>query len=74
MKYLALAMKIEIMAIWLLMMFLNQVLLSPPFMSGFAIFTIGLYLLLEGCMGQDFSGSLFKKEKPVKKWFFGTKK
>jgi len=67
MKYLAFAMKIEIMAIGLLMMYCNQVLLSPPFMSGFAIFTIGVYLLLDGCMGKEFSGSLFKKEKTVKK-------
>jgi len=40
MKYLALVMKAEIMIIGLLMMYYNQIISSPPFMSGAAIFTI----------------------------------
>jgi len=72
MKYLAFAMKIEIMFIGLLMMYFNQVVSSPPFMSWLAILTIGIYLMLQGCYGSDFSGSLFKTEKKVvkKKGFF----
>ncbi len=62
MKYLALAMKIEIMFIGLTMMYMFPVFSKPPFMSGVALFTIGLYLLLQGCMGERFSGSILKKE------------
>lgn len=72
MKYLAFAMKVEIMVIGLMMMYFNQVVTSPPFMSGAAIFTIGLYLAIEGYFGREFSGCIFKKETPapVKKGFF----
>lgn len=74
MKYLAFAMKAEIMIIGLMMMYFNQIVTSPPFMSWAAIFTIGLYLALDGYFGKTFSGCIFKKEvpKPVKKkGFFG---
>lgn len=74
MKYFAFAMKLEIMIIGLLMMYFNQVVTSPPFMSGIAIFTIGLYLALQGVYGNKFSGCIFIKEPKVvekKKWFFG---
>lgn len=73
MKYLAFAMKVEIMIIGLLMMYFNQVISSPPFMSGVAIFTIGLYLALQGVYGSSFSACIFiPKPKVVekKKWFF----
>lgn len=74
MKYLAFAMKAEIMIIGLLMMYLNQTISSPPFMSGAAIFTIGLYLALHGVYGSKFSGCIFTPKPTViekKKWFFG---
>jgi len=74
MKYLAFAMKVEIMIIGLLMMYFNQVISSPPFMSGVAIFTIGLYLGLQGYFWNSFSGCIFSKTPKVvekKKWFFG---
>jgi hypothetical protein len=64
MKYLALAMKIEIMFIGLTMMYMFPVVSNPPFMSGVAFFSIGLYLILQGCMGDAFSGSVFCKKKP----------
>jgi len=58
MKYLAFVMKAEIMLIGLLMMYFNQVVSSPPFMSGAAIFTIGLYLALQWIYGQRFTGCI----------------
>lgn len=68
MKYLALAIKIEIMFIGLMMMYMFPVISNPPFMSGIAFFSIGLYLLLQGCMWEKFSGSVFvKKPEPQKK-------
>lgn len=73
MKYLAFAMKAEIMIIGLLMMYLNQVITSPPFMSWVAIFTIGLYLAIHWIYGSKFSGCIFVKAPEVvekKKGFF----
>lgn len=66
-------MKAEIMIIGLLMMYYNQIISSPPFMSGAAIFTIWLYLALQGVYGSKFSGCIFTSDEPVvpqKKWFF----
>lgn len=78
MKYFAFAMKVEIMIIGLLMMYFNQVISSPPFMSGLAIFTIGLYLGLQGYFGSSFSGCIFGscevKTAPKKKGLFGIGK
>lgn len=74
MKYFAFALKAEIMVIGLLMMYFNQVVSSPPFMSGAAIFSIGLYLALHWIYGSKFSGCIFTKQievTPKKKWFFG---
>lgn len=71
MKYLAFAMKAEIMILGLLMMYFNPVLSSAPFMSGLALFTIGLYLALQGYFGNSFSGCIFgSAEIPKKKSFF----
>lgn len=72
MRYLASALKAEIIIIWLLMMYFNQVITSPPFMSGVAIATIGIYLVLQGMFGEQFTTCIFKKmQVPKKKWFFG---
>ncbi len=47
MWYLALVMKLAVILIGLCMMYQNQaVMSSPPFMSGFALLLIGLYLQL----------------------------
>jgi len=72
MKYLAFAMKAEIMILGLLMMYFNPMISSAPFMSGLALFTIGLYLALQGYFGTNFSGCIFGSA-PVskKKGFFG---
>ena len=73
MKYLAFAMKLEIMIIGLLMMYFNQTISSPPFMSGLAIFTIGIYLGLQWYFWNSFSGCIFAPKVIVaekKKWFF----
>ena len=73
MKYFAFALKVEIMVIGLLMMYFNQVVSSPPFMSGAAIFSIWLYLALQWIYGSKFSGCIFTKEPEIiekKKWFF----
>lgn len=78
MKYLAFAMKIEIMIIGLVMMYFNPVISSPPFMSGLAIFTIGVYLGLQGYFGNSFSGCIFGtcqvKPVPKKNRLFGIGK
>lgn len=77
MKYLGTFMKAEIMIIGLLMMYFHPVLSSPPFMSGLAIFTIGLFLGLQWYFGESFSGCIFKKAAPEiekKKWLFWFKK
>lgn len=72
MKYLAFAMKAEIMILGLLMMYFNPVVSSAPFMSGIAIFTIGLFLGLQGYFGTSFSGCIFGSCEiiPKKKGFF----
>lgn len=62
MKYLAFILRIEIMAIGLIMMIMNPVIATPPFMSWAAILTIWIYFTLLGCYGEDFSMSVFKKE------------
>lgn len=66
MKYLAFILRIEIMAIWLIMMIMNPNIVTPPFMSGAAILTIWIYFTLLGCYGKEFSQSVFKKEVPQK--------
>lgn len=73
MKYIAFAMRIEIMAIGLIMMIMNPVVTTPPFMSWAAILTIWIYLMCMGCYGEEFSKSLFAKQAPrvvKKKGFF----
>ncbi len=71
MRYFAFILKAEIMIIGLLMMYFNQVVTSPPFMSWVAIFSIGLYLALQGIYGKEFTGCvLVKPKEPVKKWLF----
>ncbi len=63
------------MIIGICMMYYSQVISSPPFMSGLALFTIGLYLGLQGRFGSRFSGCIFnvpkKKPEPKKKGLFG---
>jgi hypothetical protein len=77
MKNLAFAMKLVIMAIGIYMMVMFPNISTPPFISGVAIFTIGLYLGLQGYFGEQFSGCIFKKSTPKvakKKGLFAFKK
>lgn len=77
MKNLAFAMKVVIMTIGLYMMIRFPVISNPPFISGLAIFIIGLYLALQGYFGSSFSGCIFNNPTPKivkKKGLFAFKK
>lgn len=66
-------MKAEIMILGLLMMYYNSTSFTEVhFITGLAIFTIGLYLALQGYFGNSFSGCIFGScdLTPKKKGFF----
>jgi len=70
MQYLAFAMRLAIMIIGLYTIYINWAPFTGACLPGVAIFLTGLYLAIQGKHGDSFTGCIFSKETPKKKWFF----